>query len=247
VLLYHGFVNKILKSFDIYATCLVFLMLGQSCSEDKPKPIPDRPIKKSERVLGPLAQKTYLAGLKVNLQGLRTLRAQFHQTRISSMLTRPVEGRGQFIFKSPGYIRFELYTPFPGVTILTPEEGAHFEKVKSKWRKRVLHAEDAAGSVFAHLADLVQGRFDQLEKQFYIKVVQGDSFLLLLTPKRESLQKRIGWLEIVVNSGQNAFLSINLVTDDKNHTLLKFSEEIRNPSLADGTFDLSGPAPQFPE
>jgi len=187
-------------------------------------------------------QAEFLAKLSKTLGQVKSVRADFEQTKKLAVFAKPVTVRGVLIFERPDRLRWEIRKPFRSILIVNGDKVAKFEWVDGKWRALKLgRAADGILIAIGRLRQWLTGKFD--EKAYEISVEHKPETRLILKPRDKALKKTIASLELFPTKDLAAMRKVVVRERTGDVTVIAFSGHRTGKKPPKGTFSPTAPAP----
>ncbi len=207
------------------ALLLPLLLLGMSVRAEKEAAIPTAPIKKW------IAQQ----------KDVRSLSADFVQTRRLRMLRDPVARPGRFSFQAPGSFRWELGTP-PETIALRKDDAMFLISVKGR---KYLRQEPGALPKKPGMRDLPMMEFPlaadyaDFIRRFEVRSLtqQGSRCTASILPRDPQARKFLQKIEVVFDTETGNLQAFEIAFRDGSALRNEFSNVQVNRRIAPATFD----------
>jgi outer membrane lipoprotein carrier protein len=187
-------------------------------------------------------REEFLARLSKTLGQVKSVRADFTQTKQLAVFKRPVTAQGVLIFERPDRLRWEIRKPFRSILIVNGDKVAKFEWVDGQWRALKLgRAADAILIAIGRLRRWLTGKFD--EKAYEISVEKKPKTRLILKPRDEALKKTIASLELFPTKDLKAMRKVIVRERTGDVTEIAFSGHRTGTKPPKGAFSPTAPAP----
>ncbi len=180
------------------------------------------------------------------LQRLRESRAPYHtfatrfvQRKHLAILDVELQSEGMIFFRRPGSVRYEILVPVRSLMTYDGKRVQCYTFTEGAWKLLNNPAATAIGQVLRQIGRWIQGDFDSDRKMFDIDVVPADNYAgcIRLTPHSEALTKYIQRVEIYVEQAPDYRVTRVIIRESEvDLTDMRFRQELRNPSLPEGTF-----------
>jgi outer membrane lipoprotein-sorting protein len=173
---------------------------------------------------------------------IRSLRADFIQTRRLPALRIPLKKSGTVWFGTEGRFRWQVGDPAELLVVKSPNAFLVIEPKKSIARR--LSASSAASRVFEELPMPFVVSLDEFQRRFEVVSLENNAgqIDLLLRPKDSRLAEGMKSLRIRFDSSTGAVSLFEMVFRDGSEVSTEFTLIEQNPKLAPDLFqpDLSG-------
>lgn len=168
--------------------------------------------------------------------GLKTLVAEFVQTRRLSVLRTEVRSKGKLWFRAPGHVRWELFAPDDVVYVMTPDRVAY------KTKHRTVTAPPLSAKMRAELADLravLSFDLKALSLRYDTTLEERVGGGLLIAAKRpEGKQSPILRASLTLGPDWQRPERVQLAFGPKDETDVAFEKGALNVPVDDGLFRL---------
>jgi outer membrane lipoprotein-sorting protein len=224
---------------SLAAAVLAGALLRAAALAAAPAPLPDPA---SPKLTAAERLPTLIARVKHEQDNLRTLEANFVQSRASELLVAPEESRGVFYFAAPDSVRWEYQTPNPISMVIKGDRlttwyqdlGRADQVDVGRYSTQILRYLGAGSS----LATLLQ--------YFNVNLAtpKGDSqaaFRLDLKPRYERVAKRLSEMTIWLDREHYLPVHLRYVEPNGDVTEYRFSALQVNQPIAADRFDLKLP------
>jgi outer membrane lipoprotein carrier protein len=173
---------------------------------------------------------------------LKTLRADFRQTKEVGLLAEPEISTGQFTFEQPNRVLWKYIEPRPvQMMIADGVMTTYYPQLRKAERMEIRRFEDR---IFRYLG-AGTGAIRELAKYFDLRFTEDrhrNEFILELTPKTKTLGKRVRSITIWIDRQTYFTTGFEYVEGDGDLTRFEFSKIEMNPSLSSDPFRLDIPA-----
>ena len=193
----------------LFATCL-FLSLGANWAQDWP----------SVRRAG---------------GDIKTISANFVQTKKLEILKAPLVAQGKFVFKSPDSLRWEYNSPVRSLTLMNAGKLRRFVWSDNQWRADANPSSQAMQAVLGKVQMWLQGNF-QDGAGFIAKLESGPPALIKLDAGK-AIRPYVE--EIVLRLGKNpgVIQRIDIKEYERSSTSIEFKELIINAPVNSEIFE----------
>jgi len=173
---------------------------------------------------------------------IRSLRADFLQTRRLAALRIPLKKSGTVWFGADGRFRWQVGDPVEMLVVKSPDEFLVIEPKKSLARR--LSASSPASRVFQELPMPFAVSLEEFSRRFEVLSLENNAgrIDLLLRPKDPRLAEGMKTLRIRFDASSGAVSLFEMAFRDGSEVSTEFTLIERNPKLAPDLFqpDLSG-------
>ena len=176
-----------------------------------------------------------------NLHTLKTLRADFIQERHIALFLDVLKSGGALSFERPNKLRWELKEPYKTIMLFNDNEVAKFRIEKGNIEKANFGMEDLLRGVLGQIITILKGDFGKSMEAYNMVVMEGDDYLLKLTPKSEGMAKTILSLELFFNTKSLHMSQIIIREPQDDFMRIIFSNQRINEALSERLFNVESP------
>ena len=173
-------------------------------------------------------------------QGLKTMKADFVETKVIVLLSDKQETRGDVMLQVPGRLRWNYTSPQPSVMVI--KDGAFARYIP---RSKQVFRGAAKGE-----ADLLVGfgpGAASLGKKYEVTLVGQEAvagapaWVLDLKPRAEATSGLFAAIRLWVDEARSIPVQTRLTEPTGDHTTIRFEKVVVNGALSAGAFDLKLP------
>ncbi|MDT8380538.1 MAG: outer membrane lipoprotein carrier protein LolA [Desulfotignum sp.] len=193
-----------------------------------------------------------LSNVENNLGRINTLKTKLIQEKNIALFSEPVLSQGILLFKSPGNIRFEFFTPFQSVLLVDDHKVATFEMFNGRWKQIDSGSKKMMGIILDHIAAWVKGQFNRdnlyrISGRYRQNSKRGCT--IILEPRAKEFKNFIQAFELGINSDMDRLDYIIIRESGNDYTKISFFDDRINIPLDDiyfaGDIKLLSPVPQW--
>lgn len=177
-----------------------------------------------------------------NLHSLKSLKADFVQERHIALFLDVLKSGGILSFERPDKLRWELTEPYRTIMLFNDNDVAKFRVEKGKIEKANFGMEDLLRGVLGQIISILKGDFSKSMEAYNMEVLEGENYLLKLTPKSEGMAKSIRSLELFFDNKSLTMSQIIIREPQDDYMKIVFSKQRLNEKLKDTLFNLENPA-----
>jgi outer membrane lipoprotein-sorting protein len=167
---------------------------------------------------------------------IKSIKAQFTQSKHLKILARPLVSKGRFYFQSPDSVRWEYVSPVKSILLMNRDGIRRYTQ-----GSRGL-VEDASGSlqsmhvILKEIGQWTKGQFTANE-HFTAILKKGREPMIIMTPREKGLAAMISRIVITLSSDRPGILkSVKIYENEGSHTLFEFSDVQINEKIAESLF-----------
>ncbi|MEI7639438.1 MAG: outer membrane lipoprotein carrier protein LolA [Syntrophus sp. (in: bacteria)] len=167
---------------------------------------------------------------------IKSVKAQFIQSKHMKILARPLVSKGRFYFQAPDSVRWEYVSPVKSILLMNGEGIRRYTQGSSGL------TEDKSGSlqsmqvVLKEIGQWSNGQFSTNE-HFTAVLKKGKEPMIIMTPREKGLAAMISRIVITLSSDKPGVLkSVKIFENEGNYTLFEFSDVQVNEKIAESLF-----------
>ena len=200
---------------------------------------------KTETQLTEIEVTELLRKIEVQFLLTTTLATKFQQEKQISFFEGKMISTGALLFKSPGKVRMDSFSPFKTSAIVNGNNAVLYEFMDETWKKLDNSENGMVQAVMKNIISWLQGKFNDSSLYGVAGVRKNGLTYLTLTPKSVAYQKHIHHFELGINKAVNGLDSILIMLPDGDYTLYKFYNDRINNDLSEEIFDTQKKEPSF--
>ena len=184
--------------------------------------------------LAPL--KAWIAAQK----DVRSVSADFTQTRALRTLRSPLQSKGRLWFKAPDWFRWELGEPPKTIVIGAPGGITVIQPGKMRAERKPLTAVGSTGN--SETLGMIRlpggGSFEEFQRRVQVLAItaSGSKCHLEMLP-RDASARRLSAIKLDFDTNTGHWISFEIVTREGSSILNEFSNVEINPKIEKGIFD----------
>jgi len=180
--------------------------------------------------------ETFKKQFEMESKKIVSIKSDFLQEKIMTMLTEKIVSRGEFSFKRSDKVRIEYKTPYSYLMIINGNQ--MFSKDGSKESRVNVSSNKMFRQVNRIIVDCVQGTI-LYNKDFTSKILENESlYLLELTPQTKMLKDFFQVIRIQIEKTNYSVSLIELNEQGGDKTTMRFSNKHFNQAMNDEIFTL---------
>ncbi len=169
---------------------------------------------------------------------VQTIESDFSQEKYLSIMSDKVISKGKLFFKVPNQVRWEYAQPY--VYIIVFNNGKIYIKDEKKVKKFDASSNKSFSEMNDNLSLIIQGKLFNQRSDFNYKYQESDKyFLVTLFPLGKKLKDLFSSIQVYFNKTDFAVYAIKLIENQKDYTLIRFSNRKNNTPLPNEKFLLN--------
>lgn len=176
------------------------------------------------------------AAIRAAADHVRSLQADFTQTKHLKILKRPIVSHGKFYYRRPGQIRWEYTSPVKSVVLLDSGGLRRYTWRGNRW---VRDAGASLGPVQAVLGEMnlwMRGDFSS-SKVFSPQLKPGSPVRIHLSPRDRALKKYVSGIELVLSTTPGVVDAIEISEGPGASTRIDLQQVKVNQPIPDQVFE----------
>ena len=167
-----------------------------------------------------VCSELYWEKLKVAAEAIRSIKADFTQTRQLEILEAPLISRGKFYFKAPDFLRWEYSYPLINVMLKQGNNISVYQFQEGAWKPDLTQPLEVRGMIFAEINRWLKGRFDKAGG-FTPSYSPGPPVCITLTPNDE-YKRFLNRIELVFTEKPGVIQSLEIIESEEAKTRIDF-------------------------
>jgi len=183
-----------------------------------------------------------LSNIQAALGTIRTLEANFVQTRHLAVFEDELKSEGKFYFTAPDQLRWQIKKPYQSALIFNYGKVAKFEIEKGQLRKMKLAGSQLFAEIMAQMINILKGNFAAIEKEYAIETKKNHNIKVTLIPRSKTLANMLRSITLTMHPETFRVTKL-LIQEDSEDTLeIAFKHAKENQELTPSLFSLKNPS-----
>ncbi|MBN1865701.1 outer membrane lipoprotein carrier protein LolA [Candidatus Sumerlaeota bacterium] len=199
------------------------------------------PTASSYRLSSDAERDRFLSSMPETLREIRSLRAEFVQTRHLTAFLDTLEARGVLCFAPPDKLRWELVEPYATVLIYDGRSVAKFDRIEGELRRANMGGEELMRELLGQISRWMQGRFETARDLYRLELYEGDDYRLVMRPSAEELRRMIEAVELSIDPVSRQVERVTIREPGEDYVEIRFARREINPTLDPRLFDGANP------
>jgi len=176
--------------------------------------------------------------LKTAAMATETLSSPFVQEKYLEIFSEVLLSQGQFIYRKPDQLRWELLSPVASGFILRGDEGERWNSLSHEHESFSVKRDPVIGMIARQLLAWAQVDLDWLQQRYRIKLVERDPVILKLHPLDAGEAGFIDHLQVQFSADRSHITKVLMVEQGGDSTLIRFTAVEINSSLPANAFQV---------
>lgn len=179
-----------------------------------------------------------LKSLLTAQKSMKSLSAEFTQTRALRTLRSPLKVSGRLWFKAPDLFRWELGDPPRSIVLGTPDALTIIEPGKKR-AVRKSHVAPGDSATFGMIRLPGGGSFEEFQKQVQVIALEttGSVAHLEMLPRDARSSERLSAIKLDFDTATGHWIRLEIITREGSSILNEFSNVQLNPKIDQSVFD----------
>lgn len=173
---------------------------------------------------------------------IRTLEADFVQTRHLAVFEDELKSEGKIYFIAPDHLRWQIKRPYQSALIFNQGKVAKFEIKKGQLRKMKLAGSLLFAEIMGQMINILRGDFAAIEKEYKIETKRKKSIEVTLKPRSKKLAKMLKSITLFMHPEKFRVKKLIIQEEGEDKLEIAFEREKENKELAPSLFSLKSPS-----
>lgn len=173
---------------------------------------------------------------------IRTLHADFAESKESSLMLEPLQANGEFFYQAPDKVRWEYRTPEPMTLLIQDDELTTWYRDLHEARRTKIGRQSQQVFKYLGMGSSVANLLEYFDVGLGLPKEQGDPYRLVLTPRYRRVAKRISRLTVWIDSRKYLPTRFLYEEPDGDRTEYEFSRLRVNQPFDSDPFKLDLPS-----
>jgi outer membrane lipoprotein-sorting protein len=170
---------------------------------------------------GPLMAAEDFNELRAQAEAVKSIAADFTQTKKMKLLKKPLVSKGRFFFRSPDSVRWEYQSPIRTISLVKGGGVKRFTQSQGKWQPDSSSAVEGMRIVMEQITGWLAGRFDE-GMLFAASLVPGERPVVLLNPRDKEMARFISRVEVRFSNRPGVVEAVEIFEGEGTSTLIEF-------------------------
>lgn len=174
--------------------------------------------------------------LRRDAMEIRTIQADFVQTKALKILKEPLVSTGRFFYQAPATVRWEYFTPLRVVTIVNRGDVRRFTHTEDKgWVNDSSGSVQAMRVVMEKITGWLGGNFAD-DELFLATLEVGPPVVVTMTPKDEAMARFLKRVEVIFGTRPGVVETVRLHEGPGATTTITFKDARLNLEIPKSRF-----------
>lgn len=166
------------------------------------------------------------------LKSIDTMSSRFSEEKFIALMSKPLPAEGRYYYRKPDYLVRIVDAPYREVITMQSDRLTIDHKDMQKTETIDLNQQPLARAIIQHLLWLFGGEKERIHEHYFTNSqgVEGNNYLLELSPRKAPLNQIIDKLQIWVDKSKSAF-KVQIVEMGGDLTILNLGEIVINQPL----------------
>jgi outer membrane lipoprotein-sorting protein len=186
-------------------------------------------------VPGAYAANADFEALRKNAAQIKTIQADFIQTKSMKILAKPLISEGRFYYAAPDSFRWEYLKPLKSIVINHKGQTKRYIYSSGKMVEDESGGAQAMKIILSEINSWMSGNFDQ-NPSFQATLKEATYTQITLTPAGQNMNGMLQKVIITVSKKDAAVKSVNIIESDTSATIIAFKNTQTNKSIPESMF-----------
>ncbi len=186
-------------------------------------------------VPGAYAADADFEALRKNAAQIKTIQADFIQTKSMKILAKPLISEGRFYYAAPDSFRWEYLKPLKSIVINYKGQTKRYIYSGGKMVEDESGGAQAMKIILSEINSWMSGKFDQ-NPSFQATLKEATYTQITLTPAGQNMNGMLQKVIITVSKKDAAVKSVNIIESETSATIIDFKNTQTNKSIPESMF-----------
>ncbi len=186
-------------------------------------------------VPGAYAADADFEALRKNAAQIKTIQADFIQTKSMKILAKPLISEGRFYYAAPDSFRWEYLKPLKSIVINHKGQTKRYIYSGGKMVEDESGGAQAMKIILSEINSWMSGNFDQ-NPSFQATLKEATYTQITLTPAGQNMNGMLQKVIITVSKKDAAVKSVNIIESETSATIIDFKNTQTNKSIPESMF-----------
>ncbi|MCK4503528.1 MAG: outer membrane lipoprotein carrier protein LolA, partial [Desulfuromonadales bacterium] len=182
--------------------------------------------------------ESLLAELKQAAAQTVTLSSPFEQEKYLDIFAEKLLSQGQFTYRKPDQLRWELLTPVASGFVLRGERGERWNRLSQEQEKFSITSDPIMGMIAQQLLAWARVDLDWLQERYRIELQGVEPVTLHLYPLAKGEAEYIDYLQIEFAPDRSHVVVVQMVEPGGDSTTIRFTDVVINSELITTAFQV---------
>lgn len=184
-----------------------------------------------------------LDNIQEALGAIKTLEADFIQTRHLAVFEDELKSEGKIYFVKPDQLRWQTKIPYPSVFIFNQGKVAKFEIEKGQRRKMKLAGSHLFSEIMAQMINIIKGNFEAIENEYNIEAKTNNNHIeVKLLPHAKTPANTLSSITLTIHPEKFKVQKLRIQEGSEDSLEIAFTKEKVNQELSPSLFSLKSPS-----
>lgn len=173
--------------------------------------------------------------VRKNAAQIKTIQADFIQTKSMKILAKPLISEGRFYYTAPDSFRWEYLKPLKSIVINHKGQTKRYIYSGGKMEEDTSGGAQGMKIILGEITSWMSGKFDQ-NPSFKATLKEGTYTQITLTPTGQNMNGMLQKVIITVSEKDAAVKSVNIIEGESSSTRIDFKNTQTNKNIPEAIF-----------
>ena len=164
-----------------------------------------------------------LSEIQDSMASVKEINADFNQEKKLSLFKHTIELKGNLQIKFPHYFRWEVTSPLKTIITADGDRVTTWDEETDKTQTISVKNNPVVKSIWTQIDSWFLGKYDELSKNYYIKLIQSDPAILEFEPKSKTIAATVKKITVWFRKDKKYLKQVKLQEKGGDSTTIKFS------------------------
>jgi len=164
-----------------------------------------------------------LSEIQDSMASVKEIKADFNQEKKLSLFKHTIELKGNLEIKFPHYFRWEVISPLKTIITADGDRVTTWDEETDKTQTISVKNNPVVKSIWTQIDSWFLGKYDELSKNYYIKLIQSDPAILEFEPKSKTIAATVKKITVWFRKDKKYLKQVKLQEKGGDSTTIKFS------------------------
>lgn len=191
----------------------------------------------AQKMATPQQQEKIIAEINTQAQKITSLKCDFVQTKILSIMDEQMTSKGQMVFARPNKLRWQYTSPYDYTFIITADK-VYIGKGKNK-NSIDLKNNTVFQEIARMIAGSVTGRCLTEKNDFDVQMqITDEAYIALLKPRKNQMRKMFSSIKLTFSKKERIATQVEMIDTNGDNTIILMHNVVQNEHVDNKVFVL---------
>jgi len=171
-----------------------------------------------------------LSEIQKSMASVKEIKADFNQEKNLSLFKHTIKLEGNLNIKFPHYFRWEVTSPLKTVITADGDTVTTWDEETNQTQTLSVKNNPVVKSIWTQIDSWFMGKYDELSKNYYIKLLQSEPAVLEFKPKNKAVASTVEKITVFFRKDKKYLKQVKLQETGGDSTIISFSNIKLTPS-----------------